>query len=206
MIDKPGDHPGPHPELDGRTPLAVTLKKGTVIFRLHRRIHDPLFFGKTGDYRFDAPDCPNGSFGVMYAGADPHCCFIESCGQTMGVPAVSGDYLTDRHIAEIELMKDLSFIDLAGTGALSHVGADARLMSGSYPIAQQWSAALRGHPVRPNGLRYLSRRDPTRIAFAIYDCPRSTFRVTNRGSLMDSANRLLLNELLSLYNVDLIDV
>jgi hypothetical protein len=206
MSDKPGEHPGPHPELHHRTPLVATLKKGTVIFRLHSRIHDPLFFGKTGNYRFDAPDCPAGSYGVMYAGADQHCCFIESCGQTTGSPAVSGAYLADRHLAEMELVKDMRFIDLAGTGGLSHVGADARLLSGSYTVAQQWSAAFRNHPVKPDGIRYLSRRDPTRIAFAIYDCSRSNFRITNRGSLMDPTNRTLLNELLSLYLVDLIDV
>jgi hypothetical protein len=206
MRDKPGDHPPPHPELDQLKPLMFTLKSGTVIFRLHPRIHDPLFFGKTGNYRFDAPDCPSGSFGVMYVGEDPQCCFIESCGQTTGAPAVSGAYLADRHLAEMEVMRDLKFIDIAATGGLSRIGADARLMSGSYTIAQQWSAVLRNHPSKPDGIRYLSRHDPTKAAYAIYDCPRSVFKITSRGSLMDPQNRTLLNNLLSLYQVDLIDV
>ncbi len=114
--------------------------------------------------------------------------------------------MEDRYLAELELTKDLSFIDLAETGGLSRIGADARLLTGSYKIAQQWSAALRKHPAKPDGIRYRSRRDPARIAYAVYECPRSTFKVTNRGSLMNPANRKLLNELLELYKVDLIDV
>jgi hypothetical protein len=206
MTDKPGDHPPPHPELDRRKPIIFNLKSGTVIFRLHPRIHDPVFFGRTGNFRFDAPDCPDGSFGVMYTGEDPQCCFIESCGQATGAPAVSGAYLADRHLAEMEVIKDMRFIDLAASGGLSAIGADARLMSGSYTVAQQWSRALRNHPSKPDGIRYLSRHDPTRAAFAIYDCPRTTFKITDLGSLMDTSNRTLLSNLLDLYQVDLIDV
>ncbi len=114
--------------------------------------------------------------------------------------------MEDRYLAELELTKDLSFIDLAETGGLFRIGADARLLTGSYKIAQQWSAALRKHPAKPDGIRYRSRRDPARIAYAVYECPRSTFKATNRGSLMNPANRKLLNELLELYKVDLIDV
>ena len=114
--------------------------------------------------------------------------------------------MADRYLAELELTRDLTFIDLAATGGLSHLGADAQLLTGSYKIAQQWSAALRKHPVKPDGIRYRARHDPSRVAYAIYDCPRSTFKATNRGSLMNPANRKLLNELLDLYNVELIDV
>jgi hypothetical protein len=205
MSDKPGDHPLPYVELDRRSPLIFTLHASMVIFRLHQRSYDPIFFGKSGKYRFDAPDCPPGSLGVMYTGQDPHCCFIESCGQTTGAPAVSGDYLVERHLAEIKVLRDLKFIDLADSGGLSHVGADARLLSGSYAVSQMWSMALKNHPMKPDGIRYLSRRDPTRVAYAIYDHPPTTFSVTNRGPLMDPANRKLLNELLDIYQVDLID-
>jgi RES domain len=204
MIDLPGDHPPPHTGLDRQKPLIFTLKKGDLLYRHHQSIHGPVFFGMTGNYRFDAPDCPSGSFGVLYAGADPHCCFIESCGSTTGTPAVSGAYLQAREIARIELAEDLRFIDLAASGGLSHIGADARLLSGSYRISQQWSAALRSHPTKPDGIRYLSRHDPTRVAYAIYTRLASSFRSSSLGSLMDPKNRALLNRLLTDYQVDLI--
>lgn len=205
MTDPPGEHPLPHPELDSQTPLIFTLRPGDVLYRHHQSIHNPIHFGTTGNYRFDDPNCPTGAtFGVLYVGADPHCCFIESCGSTTGVPAVSGDYLDSREIAKLELAEELRFVDLASSGGLTRIGADARLLSGSYKIAQHWSAALRVHPSKPDGIRYLSRHDPTRVAYAIYTRPPSAFVVSSLGSLMAPSNRTLLNQLLRDYNVDLI--
>ncbi len=205
MTDPPGDHPLPHPELNAQTPLMFKLHPGDLLYRHHQSIHNPIYFGTTGNYRFDDPTCTTGAaFGVLYVGADPHCCFIESCSSTTGVPAVSGAYLANREIAKLELTEDLQFVDLASSGGLTRIGADARLMSGSYKIAQRWSAALSVHPSKPAGIRYLSRHDPTRVAYAIYTRPPSTFVVSSLGSLMAASNCGLLNQLLGDYNVDLI--
>lgn len=202
MIDKPGDHPFPFAELPAKSPLLYILTAGTVILRMHSGAHDALYFGKTGDYRFDAP---NGAFGVMYTGEDPECCFIESFGQTTGTPAVSGTYIEQRHLSELTLEKELRFVDLVETAGLARLGADGRLFTGSYAVSQAWSAALKTHPTKPDGIRYRSRRDPARVAYAIYECPPSTFSVNDQGSLMDRKNRSLLDTLLDLYQVELID-
>jgi hypothetical protein len=205
MTDMPGEHPLPHPELQVQIPLIFKLKVGDVLYRHHQSAYDPIYFGMSGNYRFDDPDCPTrASFGVLYAGEDPHCCFIESCGSTTGVPAVSGAYLDAREIARIELTEELRFVDLASSGGLTHVGADARLVTGSYKVAQRWSAALRLHPSKPDGIRYPARHDPTRVAYAIFTRPRSSFKVSSLGSLTASSNRALLSQLLSDYKVDLI--
>ena len=205
MTDAPGDHPLPHSGLHAQTALVFVLHAGDVLYRQHQSSKDPLFFGRTGSYRFDDPRCPDkASFGMLYTGEDPHCCFIESCGSTTGIPAVSGDYLSSREIAKLELTQELRFIDLASSGGLTHLGADGRLLTGSYKVAQQWSAALRLHSSKPDGIRYLARHDPTRVAYAIFERPRSTFKVSSLGSLMSPANKALLNRLLSDYNVALI--
>jgi len=205
MTDAPGDHPLPHPELASQTPLTFTVKKGSVLYRHHRAAHGPIYFGISGANRFDDPDCPAGhAFGVLYVGEDPHCCFIESCGSTTGVPAVSVAYLEARAMATLELAEDLRFIDLFSTGGLTRIGADGRLFTGSYKIAQHWSAALRAHPSKPDGIRYPSRHDHTRVAYAIFSRPASTFKVSSLGSLMAPANRALLNDILTLYQVALL--
>jgi hypothetical protein len=73
MIDRPGNHPLPHAELPTQNPLIFTLNQGEVIDRHHQSVHNPIFFGTTGKYRFDDPGCPApGSFDVLYAGADPN--------------------------------------------------------------------------------------------------------------------------------------
>lgn len=205
MTDQPGDHPPPHPGLISQKPLIFTVKVGDVLYRHHRAEKDPIYFGTSGANRFDDPDCPRShTFGVLYAGEDPQCCFIESCGPTTGVPAVSGAYLDARAIATLELTEDLRFIDLYSTGGLTRIGADGRLFTGSYKIAQQWSAALRAHPSKPAGIRYPSRHDHTRVAYAIYSRLASSFKVGSLGSLMAPANRSLLNDILTLYKVELL--
>lgn len=205
MTYPPGDHPLPHPELVSQTPLIFTVKAGDVLDRHHQAVKNPIYFGISGRNRFDDPDCPAGhAFGVLYAGEDPHCCFIESCGATTGVPAVSGAYLEARAMATLELTEDLRFIDLFSTGGLTRIGADGRLFTGSYKVAQHWSTALRAHPSKPDGIRYPSRHDHARVAYAIYSRPSSTFKVGSLGSLMAPANRSLLNDILTLYKVELL--
>ena len=205
MTDQPGDHPLPHPELISQNPLIFTVKAGDVLYRHHPVAKDPIYFGTSGANRFDDHDCPRShAFGVLYAGEDPQCCFIESCGPTTGVPAVSGAYLDARAMATLELTEDLRFIDLYSTGGLTRIGADGRLFTGSYKIAQKWSAALRGHSSKPAGIRYPSRHDHTRAAYAIYSRPATSFKVGSLGSLMAPANRSLLNDILTLYKVGLL--
>ena len=205
MTDRPGDHPLPHPELASQSPLIFTVKKGEPLYRQHLAAHNPVHFGTTGNNRFDDPRGPaDSAFGVLYAGADPHCSFIESCGPTTGVPAVSTMYLTDRAMAKLELRENLRFIDLFSTGGLTRIGADGRLFTGPYKIAQHWSAALRAHPSKPDGIRYPSRHDPARAAYAIYSRPVSTFQAISLGSLMALSSRALLNDILTVYQVQLL--
>ena len=205
MIERPGDHPMPHAELAGQHPSIFAVPAGGVLYRHHQKVLDPVFFGKTGDYRFDDPECPAvGCFGVMYAGADPECCLLESCGTTTGVPAVSEAYLDARAIARLQLTASLRFIDLVDDGGLAGIGADARLATGSYRVAQRWSAALKRHPCKPDGIRYRSRHAPERIAYAVYERPSGSFIVTSMGSFTDPANEALFRRVLKTYRFALI--
>jgi hypothetical protein len=53
----------------------------------------------------------------------------------------------------MELTEELRFVDLIEPGRLTSIGADGRLATGSYKVAQQWSAALKRHPTKPDGIR-----------------------------------------------------
>lgn len=205
MSDAPGEHPHPHPELHSQKPLIYTLRAGESLYRHHRKIHDPVFFGRTGNFRFDDPACssPN-CFGVLYAGADPECCLLESCGPTTGNPTISSAYLRARSIARLELTEDLRFIDLVAPGGLICIGADNRLTTCSYSISQCWSAALRNHPVKPDGIRYRSRHAPERVAYAVYERSASTFSVASMGSFTDQENGARFQEILRTYKFALI--
>ena len=129
-MSRPGEHPLPHPELSTQTPLIFDLMIGDRLYRHHQKIHDPIFFGNLGVYRFDDPNCGSpGAFGVLYAGEDPECCLLESCGSTTGVPAVSGAYLADREIAQMELIEPLRFVARHSHGQSAPVPQIAKMNS-----------------------------------------------------------------------------
>jgi hypothetical protein len=89
-------------------------------------------------------------------------------------------------------------------GGLASIGADGRLATGSYTVAQQWSAALNKHPCEPDGIRYRSRHAPERVAYAIYERPPTIFKVTSMGSFTDPSNEALFKRTLKTYNFALI--
>jgi hypothetical protein len=198
----PGDHPEPPGDLDGRSPLLLTVAPGTLFSRIHSRTQEPVFFGRTGRNRFDAPD---GSFGELYVGFDEYCAFIETFGQDTGIRIVTRRALEQRHLAYLELTEPLNLIDLAASGGLARIGADARLLSGSHVIAQRWSAALRNHPSKPAGLIYPARHDTARNACALFDLSHSILRVTNTASLLIPQRAVLLAAILNTYDFGLLD-
>jgi hypothetical protein len=175
---------------------------GAIFSRIHSKADDPVFFGKTGGNRFDSPDA---SFGVMYVGLDEHCAFIEVFGHNTGKNVVTRDALERRHISYLKTNRELNLVDLATSGGLARIGADAGLLSGSHEIAQRWSAALRHHPAKPDGLLYPARHDVARNACALFDLPPSAFQVTDAGSLLDPPNTHLPARILDTYDFGLID-
>jgi len=196
-----GEHPEPHADLSSRKPLLYDLKHSATLFRIHPANRHPLFFGKTGDNRFDAPDK---SFGMLYLGMDEQCSFIETFGQVTGVRSLPVDRLKGRELAEVKIVRSLRLVDLSNSGGLARIGADAGLIAGPHAISQRWSAALRAHPVKPDGILYPARHDPARRACAIFDCPASTFKVLPRGLLLSRQNSELLSSMLDLYGFGLI--
>jgi RES domain len=201
VTDQPGEHPEPHPDLADRSPLLYSLDEGTVLSRLHDKDFGPIYFGVRSSYRFDSPD---GRFGVLYAGLDEHCAFIETFGQSTGIRVVSQKALAQRHLSYLALRQPLQLIDLANSGGLARIGTDSRLFSGSHSIAQRWSASLRAHPTNPAGILYPARHDTARRACGLYDLPDSAFSVNTVGSLIDPPHRKLLAGILNTYDFGLI--
>ncbi|KYF64378.1 hypothetical protein BE11_37860 [Sorangium cellulosum] len=194
-----GPHPDPPLDLATR-PLPVTIFR-RCWFRIHRLAQDPLFFGRSGDNRFDAP---GGEFGVLYAGKDERCAFIEVFGHATGVRFVEQGELAARGLARIAPRRPLRLVNLAGEG-LARLGADARLTSGeSYAAAHRWALAIHDHPRRPDGIVYAARHDPSRICAALFDRASAEVEVTPLGSLADPARAALLARLLDTYRFGLV--
>jgi hypothetical protein len=169
-------------------------------FRSHELRHGPLYYGKTGLNRFDAPAQ---QYGTLYLAADLHSAFIETFGRQLGVRRLSMAHLASRVFTQVAQSRPLHLVDLTGPG-LSLIGADSRLTSGSYDLSQNWALAFHEHPDQPDGLLYRSRHDPSRLCAAIFDRAASALTATSLGSLAAPHHAALLANLLDTYEYSLI--
>jgi RES domain len=119
-----GPHPDPPPDLHQRE-LPLHAASGPWA-RIHRCAYVAIYFGTSGNHRFDAP---GGEYGVLYAAADAYGAFIETLGQARGLAsrvAVSAVDLERTCYSRLETSRPLWLVDLTGPG-LARLGADGRL-------------------------------------------------------------------------------
>jgi RES domain len=98
--------------------------------------------------------------------------------------------------------RDLDLADLSASG-LTWIGADSRLTTGRYTVAQAWAKALWQHSRHVDGLYYHSRYDPSRLCIVLFSDRVATENLTakpiNHNFLEDSfVNQLI--EILNEYN------
>jgi hypothetical protein len=198
-VELPEPHPAPPADLAQQS-LPITELNGPWT-RSHARGRGPVFFGKTGTNRFDAP---SEQYGVLYIAADIRGAFIETFGRQLGERYVTAARLAGRALARVMASRPLRLVDLTGPG-LSQIGADGRLTTGGYDISQQWALALHQHPDQPDGLLYRSRHDPSQLCIAVFDRAADALTATVLGSLADPSNAALLAELLDAYGFSLIE-
>lgn len=166
-MNRPKPHPRPPSDLS-TVELPIT-RRSRRWFRAHPCRRDPLFFGRTGQWRYDDPER---RYGVLYVAAGLEGAFVEGClhDATVGTstPLLSERFLEQRCVAKIRFAGRLRLVDLTGPG-LAAIGADARLCVGDYRIAQLWSRAIWRHPQQPDGVLYLSRHNPKILCAAVFD-------------------------------------
>jgi len=204
MTDQPGDHPPPHPGLISQKPLIFTVKAGDVLYRHHRAEKDPIYFGTSGANRFDDPDCPRShAFRSSLCRRRPAVLFHRVVWSDDRGTGCIRSVSRCRAMASLELTEDLRFIDLYSTGGLTRIGP----MGGSLPaLTRSRSNGQRRCVLTPRNPPASATRPsrPYPRAYAIYSRPVSSFKVGSLGSLMAPANRSLLNDILTLYKVELL--
>ncbi len=192
--------PGPHPLPPDLRRVALPLvERDAPWYRHHKPEFGPIFFGRTGECRFDAPP-PERAYGVLYLAADVHCAFVETFGHghVGRGRLVTTEALSAKRLVEVRFTRPLRLVDLTESG-LARIGADLRLCAGDYDVAQQWSGALHDHPAAPDGLLYRSRHDPGRLCAAVYDRAEAEVTTTPRGTLAAPEHAPLLADILKTY-------
>ncbi|HEY4354390.1 MAG TPA: RES family NAD+ phosphorylase [Acidobacteriaceae bacterium] len=195
--DPPGDLPLPTIDLDARAPI-VKLHHGP-FYRIYRTTHpDPMFFGRTGNYRFDSA---TGDCGVLYAAPELDGAWVETFMQELGRTTVSLKELSERPVAIINTKRPLNFIDLFARGGQMRLGLDGRICTGSYTVSQAWSDALRKHPVEPDGILFPSRHELGVASCAIFEAARTELTWTRWGTLNEPHLAAELARLLKMGDV-----
>jgi len=191
----PGLHPYP-PENFSERDLPIREVPGR-LFRFFPDVYDePLYFGKSGENRFDSPD---GTYGVLYAAEDVLGAFIETFGRRLGKNLITGEELGRKHLVRVDLERPLELVDLVGAGQ-SKAGVDGRLFTGSYSVSQGYSLAIHDHPARPDGIRYPARHDTEQISVALFERARPSTDATLLGALNEPRNVEYLSRALGHYD------
>ena len=162
-------------------PLAlIRIPENQQWFRLYGDRFAPMHFGSSGNNRFDSPD---GGFGTLYLAEQIDGAFVEVfCRQRQR--QISEEFLAQIHVAEFRSTQSLRLVDLAGKG-LIRMGLDARICTGDYGIAQQWSRAFYEHPDQVDGIIYISRHDPEEKLVALFDRAQPALTLCGQGSFLD---------------------
>lgn len=198
--DRPGPHPEPPGDLDRRRLRIEEIFRHW--WRIHSADRDALFFGRTGRNRFDAPDQ---RYGVLYLAEDPAVAFVETFGHETGaLDFVTRDALGRRAVSKVESLRALRLVDLTSGQGLVPMGADGRLGTGDFKVAQRWAAALHDHPENPDGLVYRARHEPDRFAVALFDRAQDAVRVDSTTGLLDRRFSLGLRQILEDYDFGLL--
>ncbi|MGQ0568248.1 MAG: RES family NAD+ phosphorylase, partial [Armatimonadota bacterium] len=130
---RPGPLPSPPADFAALR-LPIRNDRGPWI-RQHGCRRTAAYFGKTGANRFDAP---NGEYGVLYAGADEFCAFIEVYGDPLDHRLVARRDLNEQCWSRITVARLLRLVDLTGAGA-RRIGLDGRISTENHAWTQRWA-------------------------------------------------------------------
>jgi RES domain len=154
----------PPPDLHSRTLPIELLGVGHTIYRIHKTSNPPKFFGRSGDWRFDAPDR---KYGVLYAATTPAAAFAETLLRGPG-GFVAISELETRSLCKFTVVQEIALVSIYGPHLFT-LAATAAVTSGAYGTSQRWSEALWTHPQEPHGVIYRATHDNNNMALALFD-------------------------------------
>ena len=193
-------HPNPPDDLNDRQ-LLLTNFSGPW-FRIHKSKYPAIYFAKDAINRFDDP---KKEYGVLYCAGDLYGAFIETLGWSTGSRDISERALSTRSLASITSNRPSSLVDSTGSG-LARIGADAEIYTGrDRHLSQRWSLALCLHPSQPDGICYISRHDPQRVCYALFENASVELDVADIGQLNGLSVIEEIGQIIDYYKFNLLD-
>jgi RES domain len=174
---------GPPNDFD-RVELALVEVEPAALLRLaFRAVATHLPFRTSARYRFDAPA---GQFGVLYAAFDLATAFSETVLRTAPQLAPAGqeplltyEELSKRRVVQLAPVaggEPLRMIKLYDAG-LAAAQTDNRIATDDdYGTTRLWAQSFWSHPIKADGIVYLSRFMGARRSVVLFDRCRSRIR------------------------------
>jgi len=146
-------------------PPVVDLAVQAVLWRVHLRDHDALWFGRAGKYRFDAPA---GEYGVCYFGSSLGVAILETLVRGKRVPIIPRSELEARNGTAVSPAETLKVMQLEGPG-LPSFGASAHQVTGpDHSDCRDLALRVWAQHRELDGIQYRSRWDHS-LCWAFYD-------------------------------------
>lgn len=166
---------GPPPAiLTTSNQLATTKINPLRLFRISRFNSGEPYFGKTGNGRFDAPDCKSGraTYGTCYLGLSLQVALAESL--LHDETPIDGEFeisltVLKRHYAHRFIGLPLRLLSLTGATLKRMAGHADLAGTVDYATTQRWSLAIFNNPLRFDGFIYMSRHLNTEGAVVLFD-------------------------------------
>jgi hypothetical protein len=168
-----------------RLPL-VPLPRHLIRISL-RKYPDPLHWSQLGVHRFDSPTA---RYGVLYTSNYVETAILEVFGdQWQSIRYVRFNDLDEYDVCEIEIHLSLTVVNATGKH-LNRLSTDSNFFATTdYATTQSWARSFMTHLQQPAGIRYNSRKNPSRINYALFGSPetRSATKLVRRYPLTQYA-------------------
>ena len=173
--------------------LAEVVPAGSVIVRVHRQAHGPLWFGpKPGvppQHRFDAPA---GEYRTLYCAARLAGAFVESVLRKPSGRIVARAYVEERVWSDLTVRRTLRLAKLRDEGLHWH-GTDAAISaSNDYTVPRRLALMLYVAFPDLDGVAYRARHNNGEVCYALFDrvsvadlLPRAPQRFAEHGAVVD---------------------
>ncbi|WP_261640485.1 RES family NAD+ phosphorylase [Erwinia mallotivora] len=174
--DEVRNTPYPHPGPFNTTPYS--LKKGTVLYRVHQERYAAEQFnpGKRGNARFSPVLNAEGEpVPTMYAGMTKDCAMMETVFHDVplapGVKTYDKSKLNGQVHSTLKVVEDLELLDLSSV-VLRKLGITRKALidteKDQYPMTRKWAEKLYQQSATAQGLIWVSRQDDKACSIMLF--------------------------------------
>jgi hypothetical protein len=176
------------------------LAAGSELWRIHPRVHGPVWFGPAAgappQNRFDAP---GGEFRVCYFGQSLEAAFVETMVRGRDRLMVALTERRARSATAVPLARELRMVQLHSEGLVRLSLSAATPHADMYADCQRLALSMWTHSDQVDGIEYRSRWDDSLLCVALFD--RAADALTGPSSPLGLDSPAVVRPILRRYGI-----